>query len=123
MASFDGFLAGLFGGSDQSETYYDVPPTALELTSEQIKNMPNAILKVLIDMLVNGINKADESVKHIRKKAMLETGLLEYDTDKGTYVLLSDTSKYGLDGNEGAEITDIQSFTDYADSTEGKGLQ
>ena len=56
-------------------------------------------------------------MKEVRKKALLESGLLEYDTDKGTYVLLSDTAKYGLDVNEGQAITDIQGFINSIDNS------
>ena len=123
MASFDQVLAGLFGSVPQgawggiSDTFFGVPASIFGLTAEQIKDIPSPILKEILNILITAFNKADESVKEVRKKALLESGLLEYDTDIGTYVLLSDTAKYGLDANEGQAITDIEGFINSIDNS------
>ena len=123
MASFDQFLAEFFNQAPLGNwtglggTFFGVPPTIFGFTSEELQKMPDNVLRQLIDILNDAFNKADEVTKDVRKKAMLESGLMEFDTDTGTFVLLSDTSKYGLDRDQGQDITDLQSFLNGIDNS------
>ena len=46
------------------------------------------------------------------KKAMIDSGIFELDTEEGKFAFVSDTSRYGLDRDSENLIGDLQAFID-----------
>ena len=103
MAGFNGDLFSYLGGSMGSaftNMTNGVPGTIFGMTSKEFRDLPSSTLRDMLDKLLDAQHKADETEKEVKKKAQLESGLLEFDNDKGKYTELDNTSRYGLDRNE-----------------------
>jgi len=82
------------------------------MTSEEFRDMPSSLLRDLLDIMEDARNKADALQKEVYKKAMIDAGIFELDTEEGTFEFLSDTSRYGLDRDSENLIGDLTAFID-----------
>lgn len=113
MASFD--LAGFMynnGGSlgNTLNSQFGVPGPIFGMTSEEFRDMPSSVLRDLLDMMLDAQNKADAVIKEVEKKALIDAGQFEVDTEEGEFKLISDTSRYGLDRDNEKMIGDLQAL-------------
>ena len=113
MASFDlaGFMynnAGNLGNTMNSS--FGVRGSIFGMTSEEFRDMPSSVLRDLLDMMLDAKNKADAIVKEVEKKALIDAGQFEVDTEEGEFKLISDTSRYGLDRDNENMIGDLQAL-------------
>jgi hypothetical protein len=106
MASFDmsTFLA-LKGGTargtlDALGMTYGVPSCLLNLTQDVLSILPTSILNQVSFSAQDGKNKADEIVKGVFRKLLSKTGIIEFDTESGSFKFLSDTSFFGIELDE-----------------------
>jgi len=97
-------------------TQFGVPGPIFGMTSEEFRDMPSSVLRDLLDILEDARNKADAIEKEVYKKAMIDAGIFEIDTEEGTFEFISDTSRYGLDRDSENLIGDLQAFIEAVDN-------
>lgn len=91
-------------------TAFGMPACLLNMTQEVMRLLPASILGAMRNSTSNGANRADDVIKAALAKMRFLDGIIEYDTDSGTFRFVSDTSKFGNDKNEGGLLADIVGF-------------
>jgi hypothetical protein len=81
-------------------TAFGMPSCMLNLTNDLMRLIPSPLLESMSDSASDGRDKADEVTKEIVRKLFLDTGIIEFDTEDGTFKFVSDSSRQGLDKNE-----------------------
>ena len=113
MARFDLTTMGAMLGSAGAgimNTVFGIPESLLNMSGGDLNSLPAEVLQEILEQISAALDKADETEKDVVKKYMLETGILEYDTDYGKFQYLSDTSRYGLERNEGQTINNLKAL-------------
>jgi len=110
MAGFDMQSATQNGGGGGPGSQFGIPAALFGMTSEEFRDMPSSSLRDALDLLKDSDNKVDEVIKEIKKKAMIDAGQFEVDTEEGVYMMISDTSRYGLDRDNENMIGDLQAL-------------
>lgn len=110
MSGFDLASYNFNGGVGGTQSQFGVPGLIFGMTSEEFRDMPSSTLRDLLDLLKDSDNKADEVIKEVEKKAMIDAGMFEVDTEEGGYMMISDTSRYGLDRDNENMIGDLQAL-------------
>ena len=113
MATFDLTTFGAMLGNAAAgimNTTFGVPESMTGMSQADLDGLPASMLQELLEFLIDAKNKADEIDKEVVKKYMLETGILEYDTEEGKFQYLTDNSRYGLDKNEGQTINNLKAL-------------
>ena len=115
MATFDlkTFLElkGLGQGSLVAiESAFGMPSCMINLTNNVIRMLPAPLLRDIKRMSFQARGRADEGLKRLFKKVMLETGIIEFDTEDGNYRFLSDSSKFGMDLADTKRATGVASI-------------
>lgn len=104
-------LTGKGGGPATAiGTAFGMPSCLLNLTDEVLGLLPTSILNSIRGSTANGANRADDVVKAGFAKLRFLHGIIEYDTEDGTFRFVSDSSKSGLDRNEGGLLGDLGGF-------------
>ncbi|MHC4237938.1 MAG: hypothetical protein ACYSSM_06850 [Planctomycetota bacterium] len=62
---------------------YGVPSCMLNLASQALNLLPSSVLTDIKSQVLAGKAKANEVTKEVFKKLMLNTGIIEFDTDTG----------------------------------------
>jgi hypothetical protein len=109
MAAFDpevirkySVALGRSGGSNPLDTFgmaFGVPDCVLNLTKDILKLLPSEFLGPLSESVSEAKDMAEDSIAGVQKKILMETGLLETDTNNGSFTLVSDSSNNKLDSN------------------------
>jgi len=116
MATFDinkaaAILTQPGGGVlDALAVKYGVPNCLLEMTEEVLGVLPTNILGNFNTELQAGRAKADETLKDIMRELRLDTGIVEYDTNLGRFVFVSNTSNKGIEANSVQFLEDLDGF-------------
>tara|TARA_R110002020_G_scaffold379488_6_gene590763 strand:- start:12363 stop:12716 length:354 start_codon:yes stop_codon:yes gene_type:complete len=113
MARFDLTTMGAMLGSAAAgimNSSFGIPESLLGMSASDLDSLPAEILQEILEQIQSALDKVDETEKDVVKKYMLETGILEYDTEYGKFQYLSDNSKYGLDRNEGQTINNLKAL-------------
>ena len=79
---------------------YGVPSCMLNLASQALNLLPSSVLTDIKSQVLAGKAKANEVTKEVFKKMMLNTGIIEFDTDTGTFKFGSDTAWMGIDNDD-----------------------
>lgn len=79
---------------------FGMPSCMLNLANNLMRLIPSPLLESMTDSASDGRDKADEVTKEIVRKLFLDTGIIEFDTEDGTFKFVSDSSRQGLDKNE-----------------------
>ena len=105
MATFDlqTFLK-LKGGDQRSAIdalgmQYGMPSCMLNLTKDALRLLPSNVVGQIALLSSEASNKADELTKAVFRRLMLNTGIIEFDTDSGTFRFLSDTSRFKMESD------------------------
>lgn len=80
-------------------TQYGVPNCILSLTSDLIRAIPGPVLVGMRSQLAIGKEAADATLKFISKQIRDAFGIIEFDTDDGTFRFVSSSSKLGQDSS------------------------
>jgi len=105
MASFDleTFLkvqgqtgVGAFGALGMA---FGLPSCMLNLAQDVLSILPASVLGEAQGNILNGKKKANEVTRGIFKKLMLNTGIIEFDTDQGVFKFKSISSYLGHDND------------------------
>lgn len=84
-------------------TAFGMPTCLLNFNRELLNLLPSPILDAMADQGAEGRDKADEVTKDFIKKLALDTGIIEFDTETGTFRFVSDSSRYGMDRDQERE--------------------
>lgn len=90
------------GGGDIVQavgTSFGVPSCMLNLASDLLKLLPSPVLNGMRDTMINGAGLADDVVKGVFSKIFGDLGIIEWDTENGGFVFISNSSKLGNDSN------------------------
>jgi hypothetical protein len=82
-------------------TAFGMPSCLINLTAEALAILPSPILRAIRGSTANGASRADDVIKAITAKLRFGWGIIEYDTEDGMFRFVSDSSKNGLDKDEG----------------------
>jgi hypothetical protein len=113
MAIFDlktfGALSGRGGGLMSSlGTSFGMPSCLLNLTKDLMSAIPGPVLGGMRDTAQAGANRADDVIKGVFQKLRWDSGHMEWNSEDGTISWVSDTSKGGVDKNEGSLLDTIK---------------
>ena len=86
---------------------FGLPSCLLNLTANLLRLLPSSILTDLRSQVLAGKAKANEITREVFKKIMLDTGIIEFDTETGTFKFGSDTSWMGIDENSSQSNNDL----------------
>lgn len=113
MASFDykTFLAvqgqGGVGAFDALGMGFGMPTCLLNLADNLLQILPSDILGEMRLGAMDGKLKANEVTSWIFRKLTLDTGIIEFDTETGTFKFKSLSSANGNDANEGGFLNNL----------------
>lgn len=79
---------------------YGMPSCMLNLASGAMNLIPSNILSDMRSQIAAGKAKANEVTKEVFKKLMLNTGIIEFDTEEGFLKFSSDTAWNNIDGDD-----------------------
>ena len=79
---------------------YGMPSCMLNLANDALSLLPSDILGDISQAIKDGKARANEVTKQGFKKLMLDTGIIEFDTESGTFKFGSDSSQAGLDNDD-----------------------
>jgi hypothetical protein len=91
-------------------TAFGMPSCLINLTAEALAILPSPILRAIRGSTANGASRADDVIKAITAKLRFGWGIIEYDTEDGMFRFVSDSSKNGLDKDEGGILNGIGGF-------------
>jgi len=128
MGKFDlatfGALTGQGRGTIASVgSAFGMPSCMLNLTHDVLSLLPSPVLNSMRGSADAGRQRADELTKDAFKALMLNTGIIEFDTEEGVFKFISDSSKGGLDSDEGGLLSQLGGFLAAVDSAVGFGTQ
>ena len=84
---------------DALAVQYGVPTCLLDFSKAFLDMLPSSVLGGMFDGIQDGKDQADSLYKDIIHKIFIDTGILEYDTDKGKFVFVSKSSGMGVEEN------------------------
>jgi len=79
---------------------YGMPSCMLNLVNEALNLLPSSVLSDVKSQIISGKAKANEVTKQVFKKMMLNTGIIEFDTETGTFRFGSDSAWMGMDNDD-----------------------
>ena len=79
---------------------YGMPSCMLNLANQALNLLPSSVLSDVKSQMQAGKSKANEVTKEVFKKMMLNTGIIEFDTDTGTFKFGSDSAWMGIDNDD-----------------------
>jgi len=92
----------------------------LNLGADILRLLPTPVLMEMATASENGRDAADEVLKKIVKYTLGLTGIIEYDTEEGVFRFVSDTSKFGMDSDEGGVLNQLLGFVNAAAAFGGR---
>jgi len=84
---------------DALAVQFGVPTCLLDFSKAFLDMLPSSVLGGMFDGIQDGKDQADSLYKDLIRKIFIDTGILEYDTDKGKYVFVSKSSGLGVEEN------------------------
>ena len=79
---------------------YGMPSCMLNLAAGAMNLLPSSVLSDMQSQISQGKAKANEITKEVFKKLMLNTGIIEFDTENGVFKFMSDSAWMGIDNND-----------------------
>lgn len=79
---------------------YGMPSCMLNLANQALNLLPSSVLSNVQSQIAAGKAKANEVTKQTFKKMMLNTGIIEFDTETGTFKFGSDSAWMGIDNDD-----------------------
>lgn len=93
-------------------TSFGVPSCMLNMAATLLNLLPTSILGTMRREVSNGKDRADDVIKGVLAKLRWLTGIIEFDTDSGTFKFVSDCARDGMDCNEGEDTTNLGGILD-----------
>lgn len=79
---------------------FGMPSCMLNLANNAMNLLPSSVLADISSQMKAGKAKANEVTKEVFKKMMLNTGIIEFDTETGTFKFGSDSAWMGIDNDD-----------------------
>ena len=79
---------------------FGMPSCMLNLANNAMNLLPSSVLTNISSQIKAGKAKANEVTKEVFKKMMLNTGIIEFDTETGTFKFGSDSAWMGIDNDD-----------------------
>jgi len=79
---------------------YGMPSCMLNLANQALNLLPSSVLSNVQSQIATAKAKANEVTKQTFKKMMLNTGIIEFDTETGTFKFGSDSAWMGIDNDD-----------------------
>ena len=79
---------------------YGMPSCMLNLARQAMNLLPSSVLADMSSQMKAAKAKANEVTKEVFKKMMLNTGIIEFDTETGTFRFGSDSAWMGVDNDD-----------------------
>jgi hypothetical protein len=79
---------------------YGMPSCMLNLANQALNLLPSSVLSNVQSQIAAGKAKSNEVTKQTFKKMMLNTGIIEFDTETGTFKFGSDSAWMGIDNDD-----------------------
>tara|TARA_R110000782_G_scaffold218153_1_gene305529 strand:+ start:625 stop:3330 length:2706 start_codon:yes stop_codon:yes gene_type:complete len=79
---------------------YGMPSCMLNLAQGAMSLLPSSVLSDIQSKITEGKAKANEVTKEVFKKLMLNTGIIEFDTETGLLKFGSDTAWMGIENDD-----------------------
>lgn len=89
---------------------FGVPTCILALTKDILQLLPGDILGGISDGIIQGQEAAQDALANIARKLFIDTGIIEFNADTGTFSFISDISRFGLDSNQQSLLTSVGEF-------------
>ena len=89
---------------------YGMPSCMLGLLREGLNLLPSPVLSDVRSKIAEGKAKANEVTKQVFKKMMLNTGIIEFDTETGTFKFGSDSAFMGIDNDDKQTKNNLAGF-------------
>jgi hypothetical protein len=89
---------------------YGVPTCLLSLSKEVLAALPTPILRGITRALLEGNEGASEAIANLKRKIFLENGIIEIDTETGTFKFVSAASRNKLDQNAENDDSNLGGF-------------
>lgn len=104
-------------------TSFGMPSCMVNLASEAggalLNLLPSPVLRAVRSSTANGAARADDVTKALSAKLRAFTGIIEYDTEDGIFRFVSDSSRNGLDSDEGGVLNALGGFLAAAGAVAG----
>ena len=111
------------GGSpiDALGTSYGVPSCLMELGKEALSLIPTEFLSDIRKNLADALDIASVVITKIENDLRMDAGITTYVGDTGNYTQVSNSSKFGVDAEEGSIINNFQDWVSWGSMLYGQG--
>jgi len=82
---------------DALEVQFGVPTCVIDFGKDALSAFPSPVLDSLNSGIAAGKKTANSLVKDVTQKLFFDTGIVEYDTNLGKLVFVSQSSKFGIE--------------------------
>lgn len=86
---------------------YGMPSCMLNLAAGAMSLLPSSVLSDMQSKMSEGKAKANEITKEVFKKLMLNTGIIEFDTETGLLKFGSDTAWMGIENDDSQTMNNL----------------
>lgn len=86
---------------DALEVQFGVPTCVINFAKDALSAFPSPVLDSLNSGIADGKRLANSVVKDVTQKLFFDTGIVEYDTNLGKLVFVSQSNKFGLENAAG----------------------
>ena len=89
---------------------FGVPRCILDMTNDLLKLLPSSVLNAAGGASKEAEKKANDKIKQITNAVFLETGIIEFDTETGQFVFMTDASNQNREGEGGSLMDKLGGF-------------
>ena len=86
---------------------YGAPQCIINMASNVLSVLPSDLLGAFSKSLQDGRDAANNATALITKKLFLDSGIIEFDTQTGTWKFVGDSSLFGADTDDGGLLNNI----------------
>lgn len=88
-------------------TAFGMPQCLLNLGEDVLSLLPGSALNGLNQLTASAREKANEVTRDAFRALLLDSGIIEFDTETGTFKFVSDSSKNGMDSDGGSLLNTL----------------
>lgn len=89
---------------------FGMPYCLISLGEDLLSLLPRSVLDPMRRSTQDGVTAADDSIKSALASLGFLDGIIEYDTETGSFRLVSDSSRNGLDRNDSDDLNSVGGF-------------
>ncbi len=92
---------------DSLGVQFGVPQCLLDFSKDLLNALPSNALNSFRNNIKQGKSMADSVAKNLTRKLFLDSGIVEYDTNQGKFVFVSNSSYMGIQEDERGILDDV----------------